>query len=279
MARRSNKKANETQSEMAIENVADQAVEEKEGETKMADEQIVEVVETEEPVASESEIAEAVEAAKESEPVAETEETEAAEGETEQVTGKCRVCGKTLTAEQSVVRGIGPVCQAAVQKYLPEGTELKDADETVLNAAIEKAKTEKPNQADEVPVVKATKEGEEDRPFVSVAKMHNYCNSQEIPVSWMVRAIGGDRGTNAPLNEKWTPIYVGRTRYIHPDCMTEAGIEELKAAYKKEPKPKKADQPAVETEQAPAETAEAPKETEATAEATEPETVEVEEIQ
>jgi hypothetical protein len=43
----------------------------------------------------------------------------------------------------------------------------------------------------------------------------------------MVRATGGDRGMNPPLDPVIKVGYVGRVRYLHPDVMNK-GIELLK---------------------------------------------------
>jgi len=44
--------------------------------------------------------------------------------------------------------------------------------------------------------------------WLSVAEMHKFFVAQRIPVSRMVRAIGGDRMVKPPKNEVWTPFTI-----------------------------------------------------------------------
>ena len=43
---------------------------------------------------------------------------------------------------------------------------------------------------------------------------------QKLPVSALVKASGGDRGMNPPLDPAFAIVYVGKTRYITPDVLT-----------------------------------------------------------
>lgn len=150
------------------------------------------------------------------------------EGQVEVAVGdKCRICNKPLRTELSVERGIGIVCARRLDKLMVEGETLPEISEERLSELVERIKAS-PDVLDEVP------EG-----YISVANMNSFCHANEIPVSWMVRAIGGDRGQYPALSGKWSPIYVSRKRYIAGECMTEEGITELTEAFKREQKPKK----------------------------------------
>lgn len=136
---------------------------------------------------------------------------------------KCAVCGKPLTDPNSVVRGIGPVCLPRIAKVLA-GEEALEGEGRVseerLKEIIVLAKEGKPPKQDALPM-------DGDRPYITVARMHEYCVDHDVPPGRMVRAIGGDRAIGPALNPKWQPIYFGRSRYIHPDCMTGEGLKEL----------------------------------------------------
>lgn len=64
------------------------------------------------------------------------------------------------------------------------------------------------------------------RPWVKLAEVGDAFRMAGIPVSRLVRATGGDRGMNPPVNNLWQVVYVGRTRYLHPDVLTE-GIKAM----------------------------------------------------
>ena len=63
--------------------------------------------------------------------------------------------------------------------------------------------------------------------WIKISDLHLVCVMHEVPVSKMVKAIGGDRGMNPPLDPLFEVKYLGKTRYIHPDAQTK-GIELLK---------------------------------------------------
>lgn len=146
--------------------------------------------------------------------------------------GACRICGKTLTREGNQVRGIGPTCVDRVERCLRYGEALTGrnaVDERRLEEITRQIKENRgPNWAQRVP------KAPDGRSYVSVSDMHKFCVRNEVLPAWMAYAIGGDRAVSPPLNEKWKPYYVeekGRDRYLYPDVMTEAGLEELRAAY------------------------------------------------
>jgi hypothetical protein len=64
--------------------------------------------------------------------------------------------------------------------------------------------------------------------WIKLSEVDKVCKVEKIPVSKLVRAIGGDRGMNPPLDPLFEVRFVGRTRYLHPDVMTK-GLELLKS--------------------------------------------------
>ena len=103
----------------------------------------------------------------------------------------CSVCGKPLTDPKSVETGIGPLCRA--KGWTKETVAAKMA------LLIRK----------EVPAG-----------WVKLADVSKMCEASTVPVARLVRAVGGDRGMEMPANEKWQVVYVGRTRYLDPFCIT-----------------------------------------------------------
>lgn len=77
--------------------------------------------------------------------------------------------------------------------------------------------------ADEVPT---TKDGRE---FIKVAVLDRKLKKLGIPVSRMVNAMGRDRCIDGPLHPKFQPVYVGRARYLHPDCGEEWGLDFMRS--------------------------------------------------
>lgn len=62
--------------------------------------------------------------------------------------------------------------------------------------------------------------------WVKLADVSNACREKTIAVSKLVRATGGDRCMNDPVDPIFTVIYVGRTRYMAPEVLT-TGLEML----------------------------------------------------
>src|SRR3990167_2687089 len=65
--------------------------------------------------------------------------------------------------------------------------------------------------------------------WVKVADVGKVCRENGIPVSKFVRAFGGDRGMLEPAAPVFKFVYVGRTRYVAGEALTE-GIKLLKDA-------------------------------------------------
>lgn len=74
--------------------------------------------------------------------------------------------------------------------------------------------------------VEAVPQTDDGRPWVKLAEVANAFRTAGIPISRLVRATGGDRGMNPPVNPLWQIVYVGRTRYMNPDVLT-TGIKAM----------------------------------------------------
>lgn len=116
---------------------------------------------------------------------------------------RCIHCGKWLSKEESLEAEQGDYCSHLRE----EGWDTK--------ALMEHRRS---MTATEVP------EG-----WIKVAAMHRYCVANGVPVSRMVKAIGGDRCLNPDecLNPRWVPLYSGNARWLDPSCMTPEGLKEL----------------------------------------------------
>lgn len=143
------------------------------------------------------------------------------EGEQEDGVIRCRVCGRLLTAEQSVIRGIGPLCAERVNRALAAmGYSLvaKEGEEGYADEA-------KVDEA--VGTVKAggsrylTKEEFEpiSEEYVKLSDVDKALKAEGRSIAAFVKAFGGDRGLEEPLNEHWQPVYVGRVRYLPKSVM------------------------------------------------------------
>ncbi|MHA2086190.1 MAG: hypothetical protein ACXABD_20800 [Candidatus Thorarchaeota archaeon] len=62
--------------------------------------------------------------------------------------------------------------------------------------------------------------------WIKVSEVSNACREEGIPVSKFVRAFGGDRGMNPPVDDLFAFVYVGRTRYVSGKVLTQ-GLEML----------------------------------------------------
>lgn len=122
---------------------------------------------------------------------------------------KCQYCGKWIKADTWEEAMAGDYCQKL--------REERGFDELALT------ELRKSMSADEVPV---SKDGRE---YVKVAVLNKICRREGIPVSRMVKAFGGDRCPDGPMHEKFQPIYVGRARYLHPDCAGEWGLNFMRS--------------------------------------------------
>lgn len=128
----------------------------------------------------------------------------------------CLVCNKPLTDPESIALGVGPLCRA------------KGWTKEAVAAKMAELKQEK------VP------EG-----WIKLAEVANLCRAEDIPVSRLVRAIGGDRAMEDPIDPIFQVIYVGRSRYLSPEAVGEKGLAIMRDKHLgvpqpvKEPKPKK----------------------------------------
>jgi hypothetical protein len=122
----------------------------------------------------------------------------------------CSVCGKPLTDPESVKAGIGPLCRA--KGWTKEMWQAKMAE----------------LKSDTVP------EG-----FVKLSEVADLCRKENIPVSRLVRAVGGDRGMEEPAHPKFKVMYVGRARYLDPWVVTEEGLNLMRDPNLGKPAPEK----------------------------------------
>ncbi len=122
----------------------------------------------------------------------------------------CSVCGKPLTDPESVKAGIGPLCRA--KGWTKEMWQAKMAT----------------LKRDAVP------EG-----FVKLSDVADLCRKEGIPVSRLVRAVGGDRGMDEPAHPKFSVIYVGRARYLDPWVTSEEGLNLMRDPNLGKPAPEK----------------------------------------
>lgn len=119
----------------------------------------------------------------------------------------CQFCGKPITSENALEHEAGGRCQSLRE----QGWDSQKLREHRASMS-----------AEDVP------QTEDGRPYVKVAVLHKRLVKEGIPVARMVRAMGGDRAVGEILHEKFEPVYVGRARYLHPDCMTEWGFNFLR---------------------------------------------------
>jgi hypothetical protein len=122
----------------------------------------------------------------------------------------CSVCGKPLTDPESIKAGIGPLCRAA--GWTKETVAAKMA--TLKRDAIPEG-------------------------WVKLADVAAKCRAEGIPVTRLVRAVGGDRGMAEPASPIFSVIYVGRSRYLDPRVMKEEGLNLMRDKYLGKPAPEK----------------------------------------
>lgn len=118
---------------------------------------------------------------------------------------KCQYCGKWIKAESFEEFMAGDYCH-----------NLRDergfTDETLLEHR-------QSMSADEVP------DSEDGRPYIKVAVLGIIVRKEGIPVSRLVKAFGKDRCIDGAMHPKFQPVYVGRARYVHPDCGEKWGLD------------------------------------------------------
>ena len=121
---------------------------------------------------------------------------------------KCQYCGKWIGAESFEEFMAGSYCH-----------QLRDEQGWTEGALREhRANT----SSTDVPLAAAG------RAYIKVAALDRLCKREGISISRLVKAFGGDRTINGALHPKFQPVYVGRARYLHPDCMEEWGLNFLR---------------------------------------------------
>ena len=122
----------------------------------------------------------------------------------------CSVCGKPLTDPESVRLGIGPLCRAKGWTKEKVAAKMATLKRDVIPAG-----------------------------WIKLSDVAKKLRSEDIPVARMVRAVGGDRGMEDPINATFQVIYVGRARYLSPDTLNGASLTLLRDKYLGKPQPEK----------------------------------------
>lgn len=141
----------------------------------------------------------------------------------------CALCGRLLTAGTSVERGIGPLCVTHIKRILGIGTEgkpatLAEVSDEALAEAITTAKTAQ--QRIDVADFNADENVHPAFPdrgamkFVTLASVDKALRAEGRSITKFVQAFGGDRGLLEPKEWYWTPVYVGRMRYLAEEVMS-----------------------------------------------------------
>jgi len=120
---------------------------------------------------------------------------------------KCQYCGKWISPNSFDEHGAGSYCY-----------KLRESGWDDVRLAEHRASL----TVEDVP------QSDDGRDFIKVAILHKICVRNGIPVSRMVKAIGGDRSLDGPMHPTFQPFYVGRARYVHPDCGEAWGLNYLK---------------------------------------------------
>lgn len=160
-----------------------------------------------------------------------------AEAEVEESGDRCALCNRPLRAEQSVTRGLGPVCAGHVARLAKaQGLVLtaKEGEEgyiapDALEVLINEAKTPNAQVAvdDFNPDENVHPAFPDDGPikFVKVAEVHKAVVAAGRSLTSFVKAFGGDRAQLEPLSKDWTPVYVGRVRYLPATALDRIEID------------------------------------------------------
>jgi len=134
-----------------------------------------------------------------------------ADKELKHVEHVCDICGKPLSDEDSVERGIGPVC-------------LKHAEfEAEIQARLVSLQVDTPPE-DYIPLETALQ----------------LCSDMGIPHGRLVKAMGGDRVVEEPMGPNFIPVYVGKRRFRWLPAGVLAEIPELLTKGSDAPRKKKA---------------------------------------
>lgn len=132
----------------------------------------------------------------------------------QEVKVKCQYCGKFISNDDSIEHEAGGYCHSLRE----QGWDSVRLTEHRASMTVS-----------EVPTTKA---GE---PWIKVAALDRKLKKMGVPISRMVRAMGGDRSIDPPLHPKFKPVYVGRARYLDPWCASAEGIEFLKGLANSSP--------------------------------------------
>lgn len=122
---------------------------------------------------------------------------------------KCQYCGKWIKADTWDEAMAGDYCH-----QLREERGFDDQSLAELRASM---------TVDEVPVA------DDGRDYIKVATLDRICKREGIPISRMVKAFGKDRSIDGPMHPKFQVFYVGRARYLHPDCAEDWGLNYMRA--------------------------------------------------
>jgi hypothetical protein len=115
---------------------------------------------------------------------------------------KCHRCGKLLIRDKSIEQEAGDLCaHLDAEGITPEALM---AHRATMSATV-------------------PPEG-----YIKVADLHKICVKHGIPVARMVKAIGGDRSRGPILEPRFTPVYVGQTRWLDPWCSSKEALDLLK---------------------------------------------------
>lgn len=163
--------------------------------------------------------------------VTEAEVTAEGEAQAEETGHRCRLCNRPLTAEQSVVRGLGPMCASHVARALGEGKSLtakqgeesyvdEEALEAAVNEARENAAADKVDPADFNAEENTHPSFPDEGPmkWVRLVDVTRSIREQGRSLALFIKAFGGDGGRLEPLAWYWKPVYVGRVRYLPAEC-------------------------------------------------------------
>ena len=132
---------------------------------------------------------------------------------TKPAVNKCSVCGKTLT------RTASGTCGALCAKRTASG---------VTGATLAKSKAKYTISATQASNGK----------FISVAQLHKVCVANYVPVSKMLKSMGGDTASATPTNPIAQVFWCNGQRYVSAWLATKTGLAAMLAQnFSKAPKP------------------------------------------
>ena len=168
---------------------------------------------------------------------------------TDEEAATCIMCNKPLTANESVERGIGPVCASRLDTFLEsEDYEGKPPDWRNLEYPVEKL-----DELVELAVgvtsfdTFAPDEDEEEaleETHVPIGEVLKAIDKADKTRSSFVRAMGGDRRRNDPEAPHWAPLYFQGKRWLPKEALDHIG--DLNDKPSKKPKEEKSKEKASE---------------------------------